>query len=136
MSHNTQSASKGPLSLETICKDWQPESSGMRNSQELSAPSDDGKSEGVQVGEIVQPKVKFNLLAAVGVQYSVTAAPVAIGTYLSLIVGLGGSPTYFWGYILTGFFQFAVALAVSELASAMPHSSGKRKRTSEAPSQC
>jgi amino acid transporter len=73
----------------------------------------------------VQPKVHFSLLSAIGVQYSVTGAPIAIGTYLSLTIGLGGSPAYFWGFVFTGFFQLAVCLTMAELASAMPHSSGK-----------
>ncbi|KAE8156562.1 amino acid permease-domain-containing protein [Aspergillus tamarii] len=78
-------------------------------------------------GEIaleVRPKVHFNLFLALGQQYSITAAPLAIGIYLSLVTGLGGPPGYFWGFILVGFFQFIVCLAVAELASAIPHSSG------------
>lgn len=73
----------------------------------------------------VQPKVHFSLLSAIGVQYSVTGAPIAIGSYLSLTIGLGGSPAYFWGYFMMGFFQLTTCLAMSELASAIPHSSGK-----------
>ncbi|KIX98633.1 uncharacterized protein Z520_05934 [Fonsecaea multimorphosa CBS 102226] len=72
----------------------------------------------------VTPKEHFSLLSAMGVQFSVTGAPVAIGTYLSLAIGLGGSPAYFWGFLVVGIFQFPVVLAVSELASAIPHSSG------------
>lgn len=77
----------------------------------------------VDVG-MVKPKVHFNLLTAIGIQYSLTSAPIAIGFYTSLVIGLGGSPAYFWGFILTGVFQLTVCLAVSELASAIPHSSG------------
>lgn len=84
------------------------------------------ESEDVGTGQVA-PKVHFSLLSAIGVQYSVTSAPIAIGTYLSLIIGLGGSPAYFWGYFMMGFFQLVVCLAVSELASAIPHSSGKPK---------
>jgi choline transport protein len=73
----------------------------------------------------VKPKVHFSLLSAIGVQYSVTAPPIAIGTYLSLVVGLGGSPAYFWGFVLMGVMQLATCLAVAELASAIPHSSGE-----------
>lgn len=73
----------------------------------------------------VKPKVHFTLLSAIGVQYSVTAPPIAIGTYLSLVIGLGGSPAYFWGFILMGVMQTATCLAVAELASAIPHSSGE-----------
>lgn len=72
----------------------------------------------------VKPQVHFSLLGAIGVQYSVTSAPIAIGAYLSLSIGLGGSPAYIWGFFMVGFFQLAVCLATAELASAIPHSSG------------
>ncbi|KAL4894125.1 amino acid/polyamine transporter I [Aspergillus ambiguus] len=75
------------------------------------------------IGE-VKPKVHFGLISAIGVQYSVTGAPIAIGTYLSLTIGLGGSAAYFWGYVMMGFFQLTTCLAMCELASAIPHSSG------------
>jgi hypothetical protein len=77
----------------------------------------------VGVGE-VKPKVHFSLLSAIGVQYSLTAAPIAIGFYLSLVIGMGGSPQYFFGFILVGLFQIPVCLTIAELASAIPHSSG------------
>lgn len=83
-------------------------------------------TESDHLGE-VKPKVHFSLLSAIGVQYSVTGAPIAIGTYLSLVVGLGGSPAYFWGFVLMGVMQTATCLAVAELASAIPHSSGKSR---------
>ncbi|KAJ6189025.1 hypothetical protein N7519_003933 [Penicillium mononematosum] len=71
-----------------------------------------------------RPQVHFSVLSALGVQFSVTGAPLTLGTYLSLTIGVGGSPAYFWGFILVGFFQVVIGLAVSELASAIPHSSG------------
>ncbi|RJE25244.1 hypothetical protein PHISCL_02394 [Aspergillus sclerotialis] len=76
-----------------------------------------------EIGE-VRPKVHFSLISAIGVQYSVTGAPIAIGSYLSLTIGLGGSAAYFWGYVMMGFLQLTTCLAVCELASAIPHSSG------------
>ncbi|KAF2745053.1 hypothetical protein M011DRAFT_479210 [Sporormia fimetaria CBS 119925] len=79
------------------------------------------KSEGV--GE-VRPKKHFTLLAALGVQFSVTATPLTLATYLSLTIGVGGSAGFFWRFIFVGFFQLAVCLTVAELASALPHSSG------------
>ncbi|OAR03623.1 hypothetical protein LLEC1_04777 [Akanthomyces lecanii] len=72
----------------------------------------------------IKPKVHFSLLGAIGVQYSVTSAPIAIGAYMSLAIGLGGSPAYFWGFFMVGFFQLLVCLTTAELASAIPHSSG------------
>lgn len=73
---------------------------------------------------VAKPKVHFSLLSAIGVQYAPVGAPLAIGAYLSLAIGLGGSPAYFWGFIVMGVFQLPVCLAISELASALPHSSG------------
>lgn len=81
-------------------------------------------SEGSRDDASIRPKVHFNLLAAIGVQYSVTSAPIAIGAYMSLAIGLGGSPAYFWGFFTVGFFQLAACLVAAELASAIPHSSG------------
>ncbi|OQU98455.1 hypothetical protein CLAIMM_04241 [Cladophialophora immunda] len=128
MLNDSSPPSTTPRLAETAAtKHLSPEYSEMEKesvSGEANAPSDITNIEPGQISPVVKPKVKFNLLAAIGVQYSITGAPVAIGTYLSLVVGLGGSPAYFWGYILTGFFQFAVALAAAELASAIPHSSG------------
>lgn len=72
----------------------------------------------------IKPKTHFSLLGAIGVQYSLTSAPLAIGFYLSMVIGLGGSPAYFWGFIVMGFFQLFVCLAICELASAIPHSAG------------
>lgn len=72
----------------------------------------------------IKPKVHFSLISAIGVQYSVTSAPIAIGAYMSLAIGLGGSPAYFWGFFMVGFFQLLFALATAELASAIPHASG------------
>jgi amino acid transporter len=80
----------------------------------------------------VEPKTHFSMLGAIGIQYSLTCAPLAIGFYLSMVIGLGGSPAYFWGFVVTGFFQLFVCLAVSELASAIPHSAGSYSVTTRA----
>lgn len=82
-------------------------------------------SDAVQDDAAVRPKVHFSLLGAIGLQYSVTSAPIAIGAYLSLAIGLGGSPAYFWGFFAVGLLQLAACLAAAELASAIPHSSGE-----------
>ncbi|KAF1734782.1 Choline transport protein [Beauveria bassiana] len=82
---------------------------------------EDKSSTGGELG--IKPKVHFSLLGAIGVQYSVTSAPIAIGAYMSLAIGLGGSPAYFWGFFMVGLFQLLVCLATAELASAIPHCS-------------
>lgn len=72
----------------------------------------------------VKAKVHFSLWAAIGQQYSITGAPLTVGTYLSLSIGVGRSPAFFWGFIVVAFFNGITCLAVAELASAFPHSSG------------
>lgn len=87
---------------------------------EHSAPP---STEGPVVGE-VQPKVHFNLFQTLAMNFSITCTPLSIGAYLSLIVGLGGSPFYIWGFLFASVFQLILGLAVAEIASAIPHSSG------------
>lgn len=87
---------------------------------EYSAPP---STEGPVVGE-VQPKVHFNLFHSLAMNFSITCTPLAIGAYLSLIIGLGGSPFYIWGFLFGSVFQLILGLAVAEIASAIPHSSG------------
>ena len=75
--------------------------------------------------EVLRPKVHFNLFQAIGMNFSVTATPVAVGAYLSLIIGLGGFPYFVWCFVFTGSFQLVLGLVLAEIASALPHSSGK-----------
>lgn len=89
--------------------------------QHLSSLSKENVSEDAHDA---RSKVHFSMLGALGLQFSITGAPITLGTYLSLTIGAGGSPGYFWGFVMVGFFQFIVGLAVAELASALPHSSG------------
>ncbi|KAH9222222.1 amino acid/polyamine transporter I [Leptodontidium sp. 2 PMI_412] len=74
-------------------------------------------------GEVL-PAVHFTFWSALGIQYSLTSAPLALGLYLSLVVGLGGSPVFVWGFLLVGVVQLTQCLAIAELASAIPHSAG------------
>ena len=74
----------------------------------------------------MRPAVHFNLLATLGVTYSITAVPVAVGAFLSLVNGLGGQPIYLYCFIFVAVFQFITCISVAELASGIPHSSGKK----------
>ena len=73
------------------------------------------------------PKVHFRLWQTLGMNFSITAAPIAIGAYLALIIGLGGFPYYVWCYIFAGCFQLILCLTIAEFASAIPHSSGQHE---------
>ena len=85
--------------------------------------SEQPSTEGPVIGE-VQPKVHFNLLQTLAMNFSITCTPLSIGAYLSLIIGLGGSPFYIWGFFFASVFQLILGVAVAEIASAIPHSSG------------
>jgi len=67
---------------------------------------------------------RLNIWSTVGVQYSTTASPLALGAYLQLVLGAGGSPYLFWGIIVAMSGQFLVAFSLAELAAAFPHASG------------
>lgn len=70
-------------------------------------------------------KERFSLLSTLGVNTSVTATPLAMGTYLSVIIGVGGSPVIIYGYIVAVTLNLLVCASLSEIASEYPHSSGK-----------
>ncbi|KAH7137801.1 amino acid/polyamine transporter I [Dactylonectria macrodidyma] len=80
-------------------------------------------------GQISEPIAldhdRFSVLGAVGIYWSSTAAPLSICSSLQLVMGVGGSPFYFWAFCVAAFFQFTVALSLAELASAYPHTSGQ-----------
>lgn len=83
----------------------------------------------VGVGQTSEPihldRNRLSVLAAVGIQWSSSAAPLTICSSLQLVMGVGGSPFYFWAFCVAAFFQFTVALSLAELASSYPHTSGK-----------
>lgn len=79
-----------------------------------------------QVYEVTQlDKNRFNLWSTIGIQFPVTAAPLGIAGYTTLITGVGGSPFYFWGFLVAVIGQLLIALSLAELSSAYPHVSGK-----------
>jgi hypothetical protein len=94
------------------------------NDTNLESISTDSEQLAVVVGDVT-PKVHFSLFQTLGMAFSITGAPLAIGLYLSLVIGVGGSPFYIWGFGFVVFFQMIVCVAVAEIASAIPHSSGK-----------
>jgi amino acid transporter len=74
--------------------------------------------------ELVEPIVNFSLWQTLGMNFSISCAPLTIGAYLALVIGLGGSPFYIWGFLFAAIFQLVTCVALAEIASAMPHSSG------------
>ncbi|KAF2432175.1 putative amino acid transporter [Tothia fuscella] len=75
--------------------------------------------------EEVELKQRFSLLGIIGIQISCVATLLAIGGYINLSLGLGGSAFFFSCYIVSFFFQMMVCLSLAEIASAYPHALGQ-----------
>lgn len=73
---------------------------------------------------LLKPKVHFRLWQTLGMNFSLTCTPMAVGSYLALIGGLGGFPYFVWCFVFAGSFQIVLGTTIAELASALPHSSG------------
>ncbi|KAF2091723.1 amino acid transporter [Saccharata proteae CBS 121410] len=71
-----------------------------------------------------QLKHSFNIWSSLGLQYSLTSTPLLIGTYLSLVIGVGGSPTFIYGYIVAVVLNLCVCATLAEIAAIYPHTSG------------
>lgn len=70
-------------------------------------------------------KQDFNLWSTLGIGFSYVATPLSIGTYLAFSLSAGGSPFFFYTYLVCFFFNFLVALSLAEIAAILPHTSGK-----------
>lgn len=68
---------------------------------------------------------RFDIWNTIGVQFSVGAAPLSTGIYLSLVVATGGRPYFFWSSLVALIGQFQIMLSLAEIASAYPHTAGK-----------
>ncbi|KAF2815115.1 putative choline and nitrogen mustard permease [Mytilinidion resinicola] len=67
----------------------------------------------------------FSLWSSLGLQYSLTSTPLAVGSYLASVIGVGGSPTFIFGYIFAVGCNLCVCLSLAEIAAVYPHSSGQ-----------
>lgn len=66
----------------------------------------------------------FSLWSALGLQYSLTSTPLAVGTYLASVIGVGGSPVFIFGYVLAVGCNLCVCVSLAEIAAVYPHTSG------------
>lgn len=69
----------------------------------------------------------FRLWSTLAIQSSISATPLAIGSYLSTVIGVGGSPVYFFGYILASVMSLLICASLSEIAAVFPHATGKSR---------
>lgn len=68
---------------------------------------------------------RFNLWNTVSFQFTLICSSIAIGTFLSTVVGVGGSPFLIYGYILAVGCDLIICFSMAELASAYPHPSAQ-----------
>ncbi|GMG23015.1 unnamed protein product [Aspergillus oryzae var. brunneus] len=71
--------------------------------------------------QIVNSDAPLHTWGALGMNFTITAAPISIGSFLALAIGLGGSPFFFYGFLFTGLGQLILCLAAAEIASSRPH---------------
>jgi hypothetical protein len=99
---------------------------GEHDMKTLSTSAEDDSGHEIGIGDVqaVGLQKSFHLWSALGISFSVTSVPLAIGTYLSVSVGVGGSPVYFFGYVVSVIFNLCICASLAELAAVFPHSSG------------
>jgi len=105
----------------------------MREIDEKMAPTGarakDISGHDYSIGEVVDhtPSLekRFSLLSTLGVNTSITCTPLAIGTYLSVVIGVGGSPVFVYAYLVAVALNLLVCASLAEIASSYPHSSGE-----------
>lgn len=71
---------------------------------------------------------RFNTWGAIGVQFSVSAAPLAICEFTYLVVGVGGAPYFFWCYLVAVLFQLCMVASLAEISAVFPHALGEFQR--------
>lgn len=81
-------------------------------------------SQGVVV-EARELRSRFSVLSAIGIQFSITATPLAVGSYLTFTLGAGGSPFFFYAFLVAAIGQMLVCTSMAEIASVFPHASGQ-----------
>ncbi|KAE8326050.1 amino acid permease-domain-containing protein [Aspergillus sergii] len=77
--------------------------------------------------QIINSDAPLHFWGALGMNFTITAAPISIGSFLALTIGLGGPPFFFYGFLFTGLGQLVLCLAAAEIASSMPHPLGPQK---------
>ncbi|KAK7415673.1 hypothetical protein QQX98_005705 [Neonectria punicea] len=74
---------------------------------------------------IIQTEKPFTTLSAVGIGYGTTNTGIGLLLVLGSTLPMGGSPLFFWGFLVMAGVGLATATTLAELASAMPHPGGQ-----------
>ncbi|OBT45197.1 hypothetical protein VE00_04307 [Pseudogymnoascus sp. WSF 3629] len=67
----------------------------------------------------------FRLWSTLAIQTSISSTPLVIGTYLSVVIGVGGNPIFFFGYLLCSCMSLLICASLSEIAAVLPHPLGQ-----------
>jgi hypothetical protein len=68
---------------------------------------------------------RFSVWSVVGIQYSCSAAPLAICSFTYLVAGVGGSSYFTWCYLVAVVGQLLVTASLAEISAILPHASGR-----------
>lgn len=82
------------------------------------------RTEGQIFDRIELKRDRFSTMSVIGVQFSITAAPIAILLYSGLVTGVGGTSYFFWCFLVAMVGQISVAASLAEIAAFLPHASG------------
>ncbi|KAH6975119.1 amino acid/polyamine transporter I [Ilyonectria sp. MPI-CAGE-AT-0026] len=97
----------------------------------MSSKSEKVANEGVEGGSIshgdvtIQTQKPFTTLSALGIGYGTTNTAIGLLIVLGTTLPMGGSPLFFWGFLLMAGVGLATATTLAELTSAMPHPGGQ-----------
>ncbi|KID94089.1 choline transport protein, partial [Metarhizium majus ARSEF 297] len=90
-----------------------------------TAEHDGSQPSAIDKGTSFQRQKVFTTLSAIGTGYGATNTAVGLLLVLGSTIPMGGSPLFFWGFILLIVVAWATASSLAELASAMPHPGGQ-----------
>ncbi|KAK5051034.1 hypothetical protein LTR84_003593 [Exophiala bonariae] len=83
-------------------------------------------AEGISVTvEARELRPRFSVLSAIGIQFSISATPLAVGSYIVFTLGAGGSPFFFYAFLVAALGQLIICTCMAEIASVFPHASGQ-----------
>ncbi|KIV94412.1 hypothetical protein PV10_02179 [Exophiala mesophila] len=90
-----------------------------------STLTETSKHNGEMFKRIELKQDRFSTLSVIGIQFSITAAPIGILLYSGLVTGFGGTSYFFWCFLTSMVGQIAVATSLAEIAAFLPHASGQ-----------
>jgi len=85
------------------------------------------KSDGEVYEAVELNQERFSVWSVIGLQFSCSAAPLAICSFTYLVVGVGGTSYFFWCYLVAVTGQLIMIASLAEISAIYPHASGMYK---------